>query len=101
MKTLYIRIPAPNQFGYEIISSKVYKEYPEFGVAITKSEYFIDSYRITDMKTGLSCGKSFTKLKDAKSFMEHTEELNFKNWYDAVEKARKTERYHKSIIEVR
>lgn len=101
MKILYIRIPAPNRFGYEIISTKVYKEYPEFGVAITKSEYFIDSYRITDMKTGLSCGKSFTKLKDAKSFMEHTEELNFKKWYEKVENARKTERYHKSIIEVR
>lgn len=100
MKTIYIRIPAPNQFGYELISSKVYKEYPEFGLAITKISYK-DLYRITDIKTGLSCGKSFTKLKDAKSFMEHTEEVNFKKWYEKVESARKTSRYHKSIIEVR
>lgn len=100
MKTIYVRKTSYNQFGYEITTAVVYKEYPEFGVAITKISYK-DLYTITDIKTGLSCGRSFTKLKDAKSFMEHTEELNFKNWYDAVENARKTERYHKSIIEVR
>ena len=101
MKTIYVRICADNKFGYDIVSANMYKEYPEYGVAITKTNLHGDYYRITDIKSGLHCNRLFKKLKNAKSFMEHTEEANFKNWYDAVQKARTTERYSKLILKVR
>ena len=101
MKTLYVRLTADNKFGYDIISSPMYKEYPEFGVAITKTKFYNDFYRITDIKTGTYCGRSFKQLKDAKAFMEHTEESNFKDWYKEVEKARQSERYQRLIIRIR
>lgn len=98
MKEIYVRIGANTRIGYDIIRTKIFKEYKEFEVVIVKVD---NRYTLTDIKSGLGCGKSFMKLKDAKSFMEHTEEANFKNWYDAVEKARQTERYSKLILKVR
>ena len=98
MKEIYIRVNANTRIGYDIIRTKVCKEYKKYEIAIVKYD---DRYSLTDIKTGLGCGKSFNKLKDAKSFMEHTEELNFINWYEAVEHARNTDGYQKKILRVR
>lgn len=100
MKTLYVRITTNTPPYYDIDKAIVYKEYKEYGIAITR--YLPDwCYKLTDIETGLSAGKSFNKLKDAKSFMDHTEEVNFINWYKAVEKARATPRYESYKIKVR
>ena len=88
MKKVYVRYLKTIEF------TPVYKEYPEYGVSITKNNYN-DLYVITDIKTGLGCGKSFKKLKDAKSFMEDINKANFRNWFRAIEKARNTEMYKK------
>lgn len=98
MKEIYIRVGANTRIGYDIIRTKIFKEYKEYEIVIIKLN---DRYVLTDIKTGLSCGKSFSKLKDAKSFMEHIEEINFKNWYNAVQNARTTERYSNLILKVR
>ena len=99
MKTMYVRIIANTRAGYEIDKAIVYKEYKEYGIAITRYPAHIH-YALTDIETGLNAGKSFKKLKDAKSFMDHTEEVNFINWYNAVQKARKTTRYESLKIKV-
>ena len=98
MKTLYVRVFADNIFGYELIKCNIYKEYKEYEIVIVKVE---NRYSLTDIKTGLKCGKWFYNLKDAKSFMEHTEEINFINWYKKVEEIRTTEAYKNKIIRVR
>lgn len=98
MKEMYIRIHANTRIGYDIIRTKVHKEYKEYEIAIVKYD---GRYSLTDIKTGLNCGKWFNKLKDAKSFMEHTNEINFINWYKAVEHARNTDGYQKKILRVR
>ena len=98
MKEIYIRVTANTRIGYDIIRTKVLKEYKEYEIAIVK---YGGRYSLTDIKTGLNCGKWFNKLKDAKSFMEHTEEVKFRNWFEAVERARKTERYKHLEIKVR
>ena len=95
MKEIYIRVYANTRIGYDIIRTKVYKEYKEYEIAIVKCD---DKYTLTDIKTGLGCGKRFDKLKDAKSFMEHTEEANFIKWYNLVLRARKTKTYKEKIF---
>ena len=99
MKTMYIRIVANTRAGYDIDKAIVYKEYKEYGIAITRYPAYTHYY-LTDIETGLSASKSFRKLKDAKSFMDHTEEVNFIDWYKAVEKARTTPRYESLKIKV-
>ena len=98
MKEIYIRVNANTRIGYDIIRTKVHKEYKEYGVSIIKYDGY---YVIVDTASGLQASRRFNKLKDAKSFMEHTEELNFINWYKAVEKARNTDEYQKKILRVR
>lgn len=98
MKEIYIRVYANTRIGYDIIRTKVCKEYKQYEIVIVKID---GSYTLTDIKTGLGCGKRFNKLKDAKSFMEHTEEANFINWYKKVEKARNTDGYQKKILRIR
>lgn len=77
--------------GYVYVNC--YKCYKEYGIAITESIDYKGYYVLTDIETGLKAGKQFNKLKDAKSFMEHTEDINFKEWYEELEKARKTKFY--------
>lgn len=98
MKQIYCRVIANNKFGYELIKCNVYKEYPDYQVSIIKYD---DVYNIVDTKTGLKASGNFYKLKNAKSFMEHTEEQNFIEWYKAVERARNTVAYIQKIITVR
>ena len=98
MKEIYIRVYANTRIGYDIIRTKVYKEYKEYEIAIVKYD---GRYVLTDIKTGLGCGKRFNKLKDAKSFMEHTDEINFHKWYKQVVTARSTDGYIKKILRVR
>lgn len=101
MKKIYVRYQNQRDVhGYSIEYTPMYREYPEYGVCITRNNYN-GYFIITDIKTGLGCGRSFKKLKDAKSFMEHIEEVNFQNWLETVERARKTERYKSLIIKVR
>lgn len=85
-----------NEF-YPVKPSKIYEDY---GIAITKVPNYIKGnhvYTLTDIETGLSCGKSFTKLSDAKSFMDHTEEPNFRIWFKAVCKARLGDSYKVAV----
>lgn len=85
-----------NEF-YSVKPSKIYKDY---GIAITKIPNYTNGsrvYTLTDIETGLSCGKSFIKLSDAKSFMDHTEEANFHNWFNAVCKARLGDSYKVAV----
>lgn len=98
MKQIYIRVLANNKFGYDIISCNEYKYYPEYDLSIIK---YLDKYSVVDTKTGLRASKYFNKLKDCKSFMEHTEEQNFINWLGAVNRARTSERYNKLILRIR
>ena len=78
--------------GYVYVNC--YKQYKKYKIAITESiDYRCKYYTLTDIETGMKAGKSFNKLKDAKSFMENTEEANFINWYNAVEHARNTKTY--------
>ena len=98
MKEIYIRVNANTRIGYDIIRAKVFKEYKEYEIAIVRYD---GRYSLTDIKTGLNCGKWFNKLKDAKSFMEHTEEANFHKWYKQVVTARSTDGYQKKILRVR
>lgn len=98
MKEIYIRVNANTRIGYDIIRTKVCKEYKEYEIAIVK---YNGSYLLTDIKTGLGCGKRFNKLKDAKSFMEHTEEANFINWYTLIKYVRNTDGYQKKILQIR
>ena len=98
MKTLYVRVIADNIFGYELVKCNDYKDYPEYGVSIIK---YNDTYSIVDTNTGLNASRRYYKLKDAKSFMDHTEEINFINWYKKVEEARTTEAYKSKILRVR
>lgn len=78
---------------------KVYKIYEDYGIAVTNnpSVYRTRTYVLTDLKTGLGCGKLFKKIDDAKSFMEHTEDANFCNWWESVQKARSTDYYKKLV----
>lgn len=98
MKEIYIRVYANTRIGYDIIRTKVYIEYKEYEIAIVK---YNGRYVLTDIKTGLGCGKRFDKLKDAKEFMNYPEKRNFIDWYKAVLKARNTDGYKKKILRVR
>ena len=102
MKSIYVRYSSTSaKYGYEIESTPMYKEYSEYGICIVKNKYS-GMYTIIDTQTGLYCGRRFSKLKDAKSFIENGKnDYMFLNWYDAVEHARTTERYKKLIIKVR
>ena len=79
----------------EFIKMKPSKVYKDFGIAITKLKDKV--YTLTDIESGLGCGKHFIKFSDAKSFMYHTEEANFKNWFNAIIKVRLTEQYRKAV----
>ena len=99
MKEIYIRVRTNTLFGYDIIHTKVYKEYKEYGVCIVKYD---ERYIIVDTKTGLRASRiRYTHLRIAKLFMEHPEQPNFKDWYEMVEKARNTHEYQKKILRVR
>ena len=79
----------------EFVKVKASKIYKDYGIAITKLKDKL--YTLTDIKTGLGCGKHFIKFSDAKSFMDHTEEANFKNWFNAIIKVRLNEQYGKAV----
>lgn len=74
----------------------VKKYYPLYDVCICKveSKYFYTCYyAIIDIKSGLQCGKTFKKLKDAIEFMNDTEDENFIDWFNRVTVARSTAKY--------
>lgn len=93
------RIWHGNKSEFSYVHVNCYKCYKEYGIAITESIDYKGYYVLTDIETGFKAGKSFNKLKDAKSFMEHTEEANFIEWYEALKKARLTYNY-KSLPKV-
>ena len=85
---------------YKVKPSKVYEEY---GIAITKIPKYIKGkhvYTLTDIETGLGCGKTYSKFSDAKSFMEHTEEANFIKWFDRLSEVRSLDTY-KALVQRR
>ena len=75
----------------EFIKMKPSKVYKDFGIAITKLKDNV--YTLTDIESGLGCGKHFIKFSDAKSFMEHTDKANFINWFNAISIVRLTSSY--------
>ena len=77
-----------NKPHYGFVYVNCYKCYKEYGIAITESIDYKGYYELTDIETGYKVGKRFNKLKDAKSFMEHTEEANFIKWYKALKKTK-------------
>lgn len=88
-----------NKPDFSFMYVNCYKCYKEYGIAITESIDYKGYYVLTDIETGFKAGKQFSKLKDAKSFMEHTEKVNFIKWYKALKKARLTYNY-KSLPKV-
>ena len=88
-----------NKPHYGFVYVNCYKCYKEYGIAITESIDYKGYYELTDIETGYKVGKRFNKLKDAKSFMEHTEEANFIKWYKALKKTRLT-MYYKVLPKV-
>lgn len=84
-----------NRLVDKYVDVNVHKSYDKYGIIITDG--FTGGYYLIDIKSGLFI-RHFRKLKDAKSFMEHTEEENFKNMIKLVEKARNCRIYAQYVF---